>query len=204
MDESVAVRYKKVKLFDNVYVYVFKDIIKNAKYNCFDNSINYTKNGKQKVLYDIADPCCAMTDEKYGFSDYFDIDELCNYYNTDDAEKALEIFESECKSFFRFGIVEEDKESIKIINSPTTNLVNAESDSTFIDFSIEEVNSYGSGIFMTIDSIDTIMNNIENGKTDVVLNQLDIVKSLYETYEDYADEKGTLSSRGKQACVRIL
>lgn len=193
MNECVAARYKKVKLFENVYIYIFKDIVRNVEYDVEEDTINYVKKGKKKVLYDITDPDFTASDEKYGFSDFFEIPELCEYYDTDNIEEAIVTFESECKTFFRFGIIDEEKQDIKLISSPTNKLLSVEGDSTFIDFSLEEVNSYGECVFLPIDSINVLINNLQNKKTDIALAQLNTIKNISDTYGEYIEDDSHLA-----------
>ena len=49
MEDLVAIKYKKVKVLDNVYLYVYKGIIENIKsFNPDDNSIYYEKKEIEK------------------------------------------------------------------------------------------------------------------------------------------------------------
>ena len=51
--ENLVTKYKKIKVFDNLYLYKFVDIIEDVNYDYYGQCVYYNKKGTKKWLYEI-------------------------------------------------------------------------------------------------------------------------------------------------------
>ena len=64
MLKNVATKYKKTKLFDEVYIYRFAGVVTNVEYDAFEDTITYYKKNEKRTIYNMEDLVFTVSDEK--------------------------------------------------------------------------------------------------------------------------------------------
>lgn len=192
MKKTLAAIYKKVKITDNLYLYKFVDVIENGIYNVEEGNITYYKKGKKTTLYDMEDLEFTISEEKYCFSDYLDIDSLKEMYELDENE-LKEHFKEDCKSFIRFGIFDDEKEVLKVINCDIENMKNTKQDYRYSDFSVAYETGAVKTVIFNADVIEQTIEALENNKVEDVITSLisvrDAIDLCGEIVENKTEEK---------------
>ena len=175
MLKNAAVKYKKIKLFEGFYIYRFVEVLTNVEYNGLDDTITYVKNGDRKVLYDMEDVTFTITDEKMCFSDYVEWDNLTQIYDEEEEKDILEHYKNDCVSFIRYGIFDEDKEVLKIVNSNLDKIKESKPDSEFLEYSLMS-STDTTNVYFPSRVIDMFIEQIEADKSNLVLESLCQIK----------------------------
>lgn len=175
MLKNAAVKYKKIKLFEGFYIYRFVEVLTNVEYNGLDDTITYVKNGDRKVLYDMEDVTFTITDEKMCFSDYVEWDNLTQIYDEEEEKAILEHYKNDCVSFIRYGIFDEDKEVLKIVNSNLDKIKESKPDSEFLEYSLMS-STDTTNVYFPSRVIDMFIEQIEADKSNLVLESLCQIK----------------------------
>lgn len=176
MLKNVAIRYKKIKLFEGLYIYRFIDILTNIEYDGLNDTVTYIKNNNKKILYDMEDITFTITDEKMCFSDYAEWETLEEMYQTKDENIILENYKNDCATFIRYGIFDENNEILKIVDSDTSKIMKAKPDSIFSEYALISSSNNELNIYFTIDAIDMFIEQIETNRSDHVLRSLCQIK----------------------------
>lgn len=183
MIKNLATRYKKTKILDGIYVYRFVEILQNVKYNSNDNTIEYVKNNDKKTIYDMEDITFTITDEKNCFSDYLEIDTLKAIYGDIEDSEIIEQFKNDCASIIRFGIFDEEKETLKIVSSQLDELLKAKPDSNFLNFSLLSNNDDNdSQVMFSYETLKQFIDYLENEQSDIALRKLCEIKAAIEDF----------------------
>lgn len=175
MLKNAAVKYKKIKLFEGFYIYRFVEVLTNVEYNGLDDTITYVKNGDRKVLYDMEDVAFTITEEKMCFSDYVEWDNLTQIYDEEEEKDILEHYKNDCASFIRYGIFDEDKEVLKIVNSNLDKIKESKPDSEFLEYSLMS-STDTTNVYFPSRVIDMFIEQIEADKSNLVLESLCQIK----------------------------
>lgn len=183
MIENLATRYKKVKIQEGIYVYRFVEVLQNVEYNAMENTIEYMKNNDKKTIYDMEDITFTITDEKNCFSDYIEIDDLKNIYGDVEDSKILECFKNDCVDIIRFGIFDEENETLKIVSSKTNDLLQAKPDSNELNFCIlSYINDNDLQVMLPYEALKQFIDQLESKQNDVVLRKLCEIKDAIENF----------------------
>lgn len=183
MIKNLAARYKKTKIQDGIYVYRFVEVLQNVEYNAIENTIEYFKNNDKKTIYDMEDITFTITDEKNCFSDYLEIDTLKILYGEVEDSEILECFKRDCASIIRFGIFDEEKETLKIVSSQLDELVQAKPDSNVLNFSLLTCNNdEDSQVMFSYETLKQFIDYLEKEQSDVALRKLCEIKDAIENF----------------------
>lgn len=181
---NVAVKYEKIKIGEGIFIYKFIELLKNVEYNSNNNSIIYYKNDKKHVLFEMEDPEFNISDDKFCFSDYLEVEDLFDGYSELEKEEMTDKFEEDCKNFLRYGVFDSEKEEMKIVNTNMESIIEAEPDSflnNYVEFSISE--DEGCALFPR-STILGLIKSLEDNKIDVAKNFLVQINSTVEQYKN--------------------
>lgn len=173
-EKTFAIKYKKIKVYEDInislYVFKFKELLEDVHYDGTNNTITYYDKNKRKVLYDMEDPDLLISDDKDCFSDLMSLSDLSDIYETNNINEIKKEFQTEAERILRYGILNLNKETVKIINSGIDNILTAEPDSSFFDYFVDTVEDNTVLTFMPIETIKAMKllieeDNVEELKT---------------------------------------
>lgn len=184
MEENMVAIYKKIQLFENLYVYKFVEALENVEYNAEEDTIKYQKKGKTKILFSMEDIDFTISDEKYCFSDLLDKQELMQMYEMDE-EESKQTFREECCSFIRFGILEDG--NLKIVDSSVEDIQNAESDGHYYSYALSYQTDEGALVDIPFSIIQDMLSNLEKDNVEDVrsffqniVHGMDVINNFIE------------------------
>ena len=189
MIKNVAVRYKKIKLFENFYVYRYVEVLTNVEYDAMEDTIVYYKNNEKKKIYEMEDLAFTVSDEKNCFSDYVTIEDLKVMYEIEDENEAFEQYKKEVLTFIRYGIFDEETEVLKIINSDTKALEEAKPDDNFMGFALVSTSDNERKVFISYEMIKNYIDQLKHDQSNKVLESLLAVDKAILDLEKYTKQQ---------------
>lgn len=161
VEKNIAAVYKKIKIFENVYMYKFVKVLENVDYDGINDIITYTKKGTMKKLYNMEDIDFTISDEKYCFSDLMRQEVIMETHEISESE-VKDRFISDCCTFIRFGILELEKENLKIVDSSLETIKSALPDSHSMLYCLSYQTDEGPIINLTLDTIKNMLHLLDN------------------------------------------
>lgn len=189
MEKNFAAKYKKVRLSDDFYIYVFIKILENVEYDLCEDKIIYTKGNKKKELYEMENPYFTISDDKDCFSDLQSLDNLIEMYGTEDLDEIKKLYERDCKSFLRYGIFDESEERVKIINTQVSSILEAEPDSNFLEYFASICSDYSEIVSLPVESIENIIKKLQNDEKEELLNLFKGIIDSVKQAKIFAEEQ---------------
>lgn len=189
MIKNVAVRYKKTKIFDGIYIYRFAEVLTNVEYDCLEETIVYYRNNEKKKIYDMEDLAFTISDEKSCFSDYADIEDLKVMYGIEDEKELLEQYKKDVVTFIRYGIFDEKKEVLKIVSSQIKDIENAKPDDHFMDFALLSTSDNDNKIFISYEMLKKLIDQLENNESDKALKSLCQINESIVNLDNYVQQQ---------------
>lgn len=183
-EKNVAAVYKKIQLFENFYIYKFVEVIEDVEYDDSDDTITYEKKGKKKTLFNMEDLEFTISDQKYCYSDLLEKAELMQLYEIAEDE-VVDIFIKKCCSFIRYGILEEEKENLKIVDSSLESIQNAKPDSHYYSYELNYQTNEGILVSIPLPSIQELLLNLETKNIERVKSFLQTVVDSVNFIEQY-------------------
>lgn len=202
-EKNVAAIYKKIKLFENFYIYKFVDVVEDVEYEVADDTITYEKKGKKKTLFNMEDLEFTISNDKYCYSDLIEKAELMHLYEIAENE-VVDIFIKKCCIFIRYGILEEEKENLKIVDSSLESIQNAKPDSHYNDYILDYQTDVGTFVSIPFDSVQEMLSNLKDNNIELVQSFLQtIVNSVKFMGETEECEEKIENSEIKSNCSNI-
>lgn len=186
-EKNIVGIYKKIKLFENIYMYKFIKAIDDVRYNAIEDTIEYTKKNKSYKIYNMEDLDFTVSDEKYCFSDLLSKECVMEITGVS-AEEVKETFINECCTFVRFGILDVEHENLKIVDSSLETLKQAQPDSHYLDYCLSYQTDDGTTVYMSIDALKNVLKDIDNGEIGEVKRFLQELITNAEEYEENLGE----------------
>lgn len=178
--KNLVTKYHKIEIFDNLYLYKFVGIIEDVKYNSSEECVYYTKKGTKKCLYEIENLYFTVSGEKRCFDEYLEKEQLIEIYGTDNDAEIRKLVIGNCNSMIKFGIFDEEKESLKIINSDVEKIKSAKPDLFFSDYYLSSNTEHGTLLSMSTETVDSLLEQLEKNNVDDVVHFLNDVKYAAE------------------------
>lgn len=189
MLKNVATKYKKIRLFDGLYVYRFEGVVSNVDYDGFEDTITYYKKNEKRTIYNMEDLDFTISDEKICFSDYLELEDLKNIYQIEDEEKLLEKYKEDIVTIIRYGIFDVNNEVLKVVSSTSKNIIDARPDEQFLGFSLVYSSENDKNVFLSYDLITQFIEQLENNEIDKVLSKLCIINEAGINLEEYVQNQ---------------
>lgn len=186
-EKNIVGIYKKIKLFENIYMYKFVKAIEDVRYNAIEDTIEYTKKNKSQKIYNMEDLDFTISDEKYCFSDLLSKDCVMETAGVS-AEEVKETFINDCCTFVRFGILDIEKENLKIVDSSLETLKKAKPDSHYIDYCLSYQTDEGTTVYMSVDSLKNVLKDVDSGELGEVKRFLQELITNAEELEEHCGE----------------
>ena len=204
MEKNVVAIYKKIKIMENIYIYKFKEIIRNVDYDFVEGTITYLKDGKRINVYDMEDLDFTISDEKLCYSDFIPMEDLAEMYNIQDEERLLEIFKEACQSFVRIGFFDEENDILKTMTTDICQIENAEPDVSFNDFSIMTITDTEHEITFPIETVQAMIKELDmkqynslRERLNTFLNAEDIVANKVTEMAEKEEQKNDKKEKSK-------
>lgn len=189
MTKNVAVRYKKTKMFEGIYIYRFAEVLTNVEYDGLEDTIVYYKGNEKKKIYDMEDLAFTISDEKSCFSDYAEIEDLKVMYGIEDEKELLEQYKKDVVTFIRYGIFDEEKEILKIVSSEIKDLEKAKPDEHFMDFALLSTSDNDNKVFLSYEMLRLLIEQLENNESDKALRSLCQINESIINLDKYVQEQ---------------
>lgn len=189
MIKNVAVKYKKIKLFEGIYIYRFIDVLTNVEYDASGETITYYKDNEKKTIYDMEDLAFTVSDEKMCFSDYIEMDDLKRMYGIEDENTLLEQYKKDCATFIRYGIFDDKEDILKIVSSEKKDIENAKPDSSFIGFSLLSTSDNDRKVFLSYEMVKQYIEQLENNESDKVLRSLCTINESFLSLDSFIEQQ---------------
>lgn len=186
--ENLVTKYKKINVFDNLYFYKFVGLIEDVNYDYFEQCAYYKKKGTTRCLYEIENIYFTVSDEKYCFSEYLEKDQLVEMYQTYDDNKLKELLIDDCKNMIKFGIFDEKKDILKLVNSDSQKIKKARPDSYFGEYYLSSTTGYDTLLTMPAETLDSLLYQLENNNKEDVLNILREIKGAAEKIQSMGED----------------
>lgn len=174
--ENLVTKYKKIKVFDNLYLYKFVDIIEDVEYDYYEQCVYYNKKGTKKCLYEIENIYFTVSDDKYCFSEYLEKEQLIEIYETEDDEEIKKLLIDDCKRTIKFSVFDDETEVIKLINSDSEKINKAKPDSYFCEYYLSAATDYNTILSMPEETVDSLLSQLEKNNIKDVINLLNNIK----------------------------
>lgn len=178
--ENLVTKYKKIKVFDNLYLYKFVGILEDVNYDYIEQCVYYNKKGIKKCLYEIENIYFTVSDDKYCFSEYLEKEQLIELYETEDDEKLKELLTNECKRTIKFGVFDDESEIIKLINSDSEKINKAKPDSYFNEYYLASATDYKAILTMPEETVDSLLSRLKKNKVKDAISLLNDIKDSAE------------------------
>lgn len=178
--ENIVTKYKKINIFDNLYFYKFVGLVEDVNYDSFEQCVYYKKKGVTKYLYEIENIYFTVSDEKNCFSEYLEKDQLVEFYQTEDDDEIRKLLIQDCENMIKFGIFDEKKDILKIVNSDSQKIKTARPDSYFGEYYLSSTTGYDTVLTMPAETLDSLLYQLENNNVEAVLNILKDIKVAAE------------------------
>lgn len=189
MLKNVATKYKKIRLFDELYIYRFEGVVTNVEYDGFEDTITYYKKNEKRTIYNMEDLAFTVSDEKICFSDYLEINDLKNIYQIEDEEKLLEKYKEDVVTFIRYGIFDINNEVLKVVSSESKDIIGARPDEQFLGFSLVYSSENDKNVFLSYDLITQFIEQLENNEIDKVLRKLCTINEAGINLDEYVQNQ---------------
>lgn len=178
--KNLVTKYNKIKIFENVYFYKFAGLIEDVEYDCFEQCVYYKTRGTRKCLYEIENIYFTISDEKTCFSEYLEKEQLVEIYGTNDDKEIRKLVIGDCNATLKFSIFDEQTEILKLINSDMEKIKNAKPDSYFNEYYLSSATEYGTILSMPTETIDALLQQLENNNVADVVKVLNSIKFAVE------------------------
>ena len=201
MEKNVVAIYKKIQIMENIYIYKFKEIVRNVDYDFLEGTICYLKNGKKINVYDMEDLAFTVSDEKLCFSDFIPMEDLAEMYNIQDEERLLEIFKEACQSFVRIGFLDEENDILKTMTTDICQIENAEPDVSFNDFAITSITDTEHEIIFPMETVQAMIKELDMKQYNSLRERLNTFLNVEDIVANKVTEMNERSDKTKEEKV---
>lgn len=201
---NLAVKYKKIKIDENLFIYKFVDVLENVNYDFDKNSIYYYKKNKMIELFEMEDLEFNISDDKYCFSDYFELEDLKSSYPGLLIEEIKEKITNDCRNFIRYGVFDFENEELKIVNTNMESILEAEPDTFSDDYKQSNLVQTTDNMVLPATEVSRLIDLLEQNEVEKVKDFFVQINSVISQFENSEKKQEFIEEKKQEETIEDL